>query len=95
MKLASYRHAGQERFGAVVDDMVVDLTQVTFLGSRGLSALVDAHREARAGTPLRVVVDHTRPVILPLQLSGLDQVLTLFHYVNEAVQGEPEADVSP
>ena len=26
MKLASYRHADQERFGAVVDDTVVDLT---------------------------------------------------------------------
>jgi 2-keto-4-pentenoate hydratase/2-oxohepta-3-ene-1,7-dioic acid hydratase in catechol pathway len=33
MKLASYRHADQERFGAVVDDMVVDLTQVSGYGT--------------------------------------------------------------
>lgn len=29
MKLASYRHDDQERFGAVVDDAVVDLTEVS------------------------------------------------------------------
>jgi 2-keto-4-pentenoate hydratase/2-oxohepta-3-ene-1,7-dioic acid hydratase in catechol pathway len=29
MKLASYRHADQERFGAVVDDTVVDLSEVS------------------------------------------------------------------
>jgi len=40
MKLASYRYADHERFGAVVDDMVIDLTEVsghqtlaTFVGS--------------------------------------------------------------
>lgn len=86
------RHALDQAFaeaGAV--PVVVDLTEVTFLGSRGLSTLVDAHREASALVPLRVVVDHTRPVIRPLQISGLAGVLTLFNYVEEALQGEPEA----
>ena len=71
--------------------VVVDLTDVSFLASRGLATLVDAHRDASARTPLRVVVDHTRPVIRPLQLSGLDGVLALFSDVEEALEGGPEA----
>ncbi|WP_433291736.1 STAS domain-containing protein [Pseudonocardia sp. CA-142604] len=74
--------------------LVIDLTGVTFLASRGLSTLVEAHREASASSPLRVVVDHTRPVIRPLQLSGLDRILTLFHDVEDALSGRPEVDVS-
>jgi len=76
---------------AGTDPVVVDLTEVTFLASRGLSALVDAHRAACACGPLRIVVDHTRPVIRPLQLTGLAEVLTLFTDVEDALQGEPEA----
>ncbi|MGQ0576099.1 MAG: STAS domain-containing protein [Pseudonocardia sp.] len=76
---------------AGVGPVVVDLTDVSFLASRGLATLVDAHRDASAMTPLRVVVDDTRPVIRPLQLTGLDGVLTLFNYVEEALEGEPEA----
>ena len=68
--------------------VVVDMTEVTFLSSTGLGALVDAHREAaRVGEPLRVVVDHARPVLRPIQISGLDEVLTLFHFVDNAVRG--------
>ncbi len=74
--------------------VVVDLEHVSFLASRGLSTLVDAHREAAAGIPLRVVVDHARPVIRPIQLSGLDAVLTLFDTVDDALVGRPEVDVA-
>ena len=38
MKLASYRYADHERFGAVVDDMVIDLTEVS--GHQTLAAFV-------------------------------------------------------
>lgn len=65
---------------------VLDLTAVTFLGSSGLTALVDATRHAQARhEPLRIVVDGTRPVIRPIQLSGLDEVLALYHTVEEAL----------
>lgn len=68
--------------------LVVDLTDVTFLGSPGLQVLLDSAREAvdHRGT-LRIVVDHTRPVIRPIELTGLDAVLTLFHSVTEALDG--------
>jgi anti-sigma B factor antagonist len=72
------------------DVVVVDLTDVTFLSSAGLGALVEAHRAAhRRSEPLRVVVDHARPVLRPLQLAGLDQVLTLFHFLDTALHGDP------
>jgi anti-sigma B factor antagonist len=66
---------------------------VTFLSSTGLGALVDAHREAaRLGEPLRVVVDHARPVLRTIQLTGLDEVLTLYHFVDNAVRGDTAAE---
>jgi anti-sigma B factor antagonist len=74
--------------------VVIDLSGVSFLASRGLSTLVEAHRAAEPGQPLRVVVDHARPVIRPLQLSGLDNVLALFHDVAGALADQPEVDAT-
>jgi anti-sigma B factor antagonist len=75
--------------------VIVDLQQVGFLGSSGLAALIDAQRRAnRHREPLRIVVDHTHPVIRPLQLSGLDNVLTLFEDLADAlltIDDEPAA----
>jgi anti-sigma B factor antagonist len=73
--------------------VVVDMTEVTFLSSTGLGALVDAHRAAaRLGEPLRIVVDHARPVLRPIQLTGLDELLTLYHFVDNAVRGDTAAE---
>jgi anti-sigma B factor antagonist len=73
--------------------VVLDLTEVTFLSSTGLHALVDAQRAAaRIGEPLRIVVDHARPVLRPIQLTGLDEVLTLYHFVDNAVRGDTAAE---
>jgi anti-sigma B factor antagonist len=66
--------------------VVVDLTAVTFLGSHGLAALVEAASQAeRRSEPLRVVVDETRAVTRPLQITGLDEVLALYYSVEEAL----------
>lgn len=68
------------------DPCVVDLTAVTFLGSAGLTALLDAARLSTArGGALRIVVDSNRPVIRPMVVTGLDQVFTLYHSVDEAL----------
>lgn len=74
--------------------VVLDLTDVSFLGSRGLTALVDAHRAASAASPLRVVVDHTRPVIRPIHLLGLEGVLSLFRNVEDALRDQPHTERS-
>ncbi|MDQ3763103.1 MAG: STAS domain-containing protein [Actinomycetota bacterium] len=66
--------------------VVVDLTAVTFLGSHGLATLAEAASKAEGRRePLRVVVDETRAVVLPLQVSGLDEVLALYYTVEEAL----------
>jgi anti-sigma B factor antagonist len=89
--LAAVSEALEQAGGGLV---VVDLSEVSFLGSAGLAALVDAALAAEGRhEPLRVVVDHTRPVIRPLEASGLDQVLRLHRSVEDAL--EPRADPLP
>ncbi|OZM81310.1 STAS domain-containing protein [Pseudonocardia sp. MH-G8] len=70
--------------------LVLDLTEVGFFGSSGLRALADGTERAatRPGfEPLRVVVDHNRPVLRPIELTGYDAVLALYHDVDAAVAG--------
>ncbi|WP_051715605.1 anti-sigma factor antagonist [Nocardia rhamnosiphila] len=66
---------------------VLDLTTVQFLGGHGLSALLKAARAAEnRRQPLRIAVDHNRPVIRPLEITGLEEFLALYHSVEEALQ---------
>jgi anti-sigma B factor antagonist len=66
---------------------VLNLTQVAFLGSAGLAALVTAHTHAEERRePLRIAVDSNSPVIRPIEITGLDVVLRLYHTVDEARQ---------
>jgi anti-sigma B factor antagonist len=68
--------------------VVLDLLAVDFLSSSGLGVLVSLNDEARVvGTPLRVVVDATRPVMRPIRTMGLEDVLSIFGTVDEAVTG--------
>jgi anti-sigma B factor antagonist len=61
--------------GAAVE---VDLREVTFLDSAGLSALATAHRAAQAaGRALRMRCGTTRAVVRPLQITGLWTVFTV------------------
>ena len=69
--------------------LVIDLTAVRFLGSAGLRMLFDIAREAvnqRGFQPLRVVVDHTRPVVRPIEIVGLDNLLALYEGVDDALE---------
>jgi anti-sigma B factor antagonist len=51
-----------------------------------LQALVDVTQAAqRRREPLRIVVDHNRPVIRPIEVTGLDEVLALFDTVEDAL----------
>ncbi len=63
--------------------LVVDLTDVSFLGSAALSTLVDAHRAA-TDTSLRIVAADRR-TLRPIQLTALDQVLALYPTVADAL----------
>jgi anti-sigma B factor antagonist len=65
--------------------IVIDLTAVTFLGSAGLAALATAaSRPGHEDRPLRVVAD-SHAVLRPIQVTGLDTVLSLYRGLDEAV----------
>jgi anti-sigma B factor antagonist len=69
--------------------VAVDLTRVSFFGSAGLQALVQSADLAREGCkPLRIVVNEHRPVLLPIQLTGLDQLLALYDSLADALRFE-------
>lgn len=66
---------------------MIDLTNVTFISSTGLQTLVDISQALQQRPePLRLVVDHTRPVIHPLKITGLHEILALFNTVHDALQ---------
>ncbi|MEU4248704.1 STAS domain-containing protein [Amycolatopsis sp. NPDC026612] len=57
--------------------LVVDLSRVEFLASPGLTALLTIHRNAGAGTAVRIVAAG-RATLRPIQLTGLEESLSLF-----------------
>jgi anti-sigma B factor antagonist len=58
--------------------VVVDLSGLTFLGSAGLSVLLDHNDRCTAlGSRLEVVAGKCHAVVRPLEATGLDKVLTV------------------
>lgn len=73
---------------ALGQPVILDLSPVDFLSSSGLGQLVALDEEARGMmTSLRIVVDPDRHVIRPITTMGLDDVLSLYRTVDEAVAG--------
>jgi anti-sigma B factor antagonist len=65
--------------------LVLDLTDVDFVGSAALSVLVDAWHKARdAGIALGVVATR-RVTLLPLEMTGLTRVFAVFSTVRQAL----------
>jgi anti-sigma B factor antagonist len=64
--------------------LVVDLSGVDFLASAGLQTLVATHERITGGTGFAVVADGPA-TSRPIQLTGLDQVLSLYTTVAEAM----------
>ncbi|MFD7848002.1 STAS domain-containing protein [Nocardia sp. NPDC059764] len=66
---------------------VLDLTVVRFLGGHGLAVLLKVSRSAeKLHQPLRIVVDSNRPVVAPIEITGLEEFLALYHSVEEALR---------
>ncbi|HEY0501568.1 MAG TPA: STAS domain-containing protein [Kutzneria sp.] len=74
---------------AVVDApavVVLDLSQVTFLGSVGLAMMVEHDQLCAAmGSRLYVIVGNNQSVWRPIRLARLDSVLTIVSSVAEAI----------
>ncbi len=77
--------------------LVLDLSAVTFFGSVALTILLqaadDAARHSTATHPFRVVVDNSRPVIRPLQITGLQSLIRLHHRLDEALSDDQPSDL--
>jgi anti-sigma B factor antagonist len=67
--------------------VVIDLQEVTFMGSIGLSVLLKANESAaRARRGMRIAVG-AAVACRTIEISGLDQVLSVFRTVDDAVAG--------
>ncbi len=68
--------------------VVLDLTGVVFLASMGLSLLVEHHQQCAEFGSRLVVVATDRAVLRPIELTGLDEALTIASTVEAALTGE-------
>ena len=98
-----------ERLDAVLDAspgtaVVLDLTQVQFIGSSGLAVLATradhAHHAAPDNPRIRLVAGTNHRVIRPFSATGLDRHAPLYPSVAAAIRAirgdmEPPADQSP
>jgi anti-sigma B factor antagonist len=85
---AQLRRAGSALLGTT-GTVAVDLSGVTFFGSRGITALVELHHGATtSGTALWIITGRAnRAVLRPLALTGLDGLLRLVP-TPEGIAGE-------
>ena len=68
--------------------LIVDITEVEFLASAGISMLVETHRlTARADISLRVVADGPA-TSRPLRMMRIDEVIDLYPTVDDAMAGQ-------
>ncbi|MGV0791981.1 STAS domain-containing protein [Mycolicibacterium sp. XJ1819] len=67
--------------------LIVDLSDVDFLASAGLQALVAAHERIGRSARFAVVADGPS-TSRPIQLTGLDQVLSLYPTISDAIAAE-------
>ena len=66
--------------------LVLDLSEVGFLASRAMAAIVTAHREAGERTGLRIVATG-RTTARPLEVAGLTGYLSIFASLEAALGG--------
>jgi anti-sigma B factor antagonist len=67
--------------------LVIDLSGVAFLGSAGLSVLIEASQQAEEGVTTLRIVATAAPVLRPLEISGLIDLLPVCRSLSEAMQG--------
>ena len=73
--------------------LVVELSEVTFLASVGLRILAATQEEVGTSVQLAVVADHAA-ASRPMQLTGLDKLISLYPTLDEALTalGQAAAD---
>jgi anti-sigma B factor antagonist len=72
--------------------LVVDLSEVTFIDSSGLGAILQAHRRlSRQGRAVAVVAPKGSAAAVVIELAGLTSILRLAHSREAALQAEAGA----
>jgi len=69
------------------DLLVIDLSEVSFLASIGITVLLEARREAGSGTRVRVVAPEAGVVHRTLRLTGLVEALAVAGTREDALGG--------
>jgi anti-anti-sigma factor len=82
--VAEFREEINRCFKGSPSVLVLDLAGVTFFSSVGLSALVEAQDNAPPNTAVKVVANQ-RAVRRPIEATALDQVLSVFGSLDEAL----------
>jgi anti-anti-sigma factor len=67
--------------------LVIDLSGVEFLGSAGLSVLIEASQQAEQGATTLRIIATAPPALRPLEISGLLDILPVCRSLTEALQG--------
>lgn len=75
---------------AAPEVLVLDLRDVDFLGSAGLSVLIEAQRAAAARGVEICLVANRRATLLPLELTGLTTMFPVFATPQDAVRSARE-----
>jgi len=75
-------------------EIVVDLTQLEFLDSTGLGALIGAHRRAlERGGKLSLIV-HDGPIARLLNITGLLRVFPVYHALEDALADQSRVNAT-
>jgi anti-sigma B factor antagonist len=70
-----------------VNDIVIDLAEVTFIDSTALGVIISGVKRMREREGRLAIVASSRPVVRILDITGLDKVLTIFDTRDAALAG--------
>ena len=69
-------------------NVVVDLTETTFIDSSSLGVLIGAHRRLKQRNGSLVVVCDNDAIVKTFKITGLDGVFTLVRSLDDALDGD-------
>jgi anti-sigma B factor antagonist len=82
----------KQRVSAPIDagrtQVIVDLTETTFIDSSSLGVLIGAHRRLRRLEGSLVIVCSSEAIVKTFRITGLDSVFTIVATLDEAFNGD-------
>src|ERR687886_54359 len=82
----------KQRVSAPIDagrtNVIVDLTETTFIDSSSLGVLIGAHRRLKLRGGSLVVVCDNEAIVKTFRITGLDGVFTLVRSLDDALDGD-------